>query len=316
MEEQRLAQEPSAGTGDKPLTTNLEMVRGLVNSFATNPGMAGRTLRDFAEKAPQRFYEPAVKVLQEETPPAGRNFLIGLLMEKDMLWQALADPHLIVREKAIDLTRHLQRTYPMMESQLLRYVLHGVNGPGVATLADWARLERVLGLLAKATNTPRLIAMLANLLRNASKPVRLKAAPVIIRCIRHAQWLKEMLHEEDVAVRLAAVECYLGVKPSGEELAVMQKIASDEHHQVATTALVVIYLHGDANLAKERLLDFTHHPDPKFRAATAWAMGKLNNPEFLPHLQRMVRDDQGEVKREALLACVALRKDKHTNEAA
>ncbi len=242
-------------------------------------------------------------------------------MERDVFLKALSNPEAFQREKALDLAQVAQRTYPTMESQLLRQALQDVTGPGAkpSEEADWERLHRVLDILGYLGNVTRVIPILTNLLRSSPSSIRAKLAPLIIRCIRNPQWMRDLAGDVDPDVRANAVEVFLTVDPLPEEVEILQKFAADPHHRVATTALTALSRNGGRDMAEARLLEFCHHTDAAFRAAAASAMGKTGNPRFLPELQRMVREEQGDVKRMAFLSCVSLRKDKTTasgNEAA
>ncbi|MBL8216506.1 MAG: HEAT repeat domain-containing protein [Bryobacterales bacterium] len=295
----------------------------LIQGFAGSPAASGRAVREFADRAPQRFADAACLVLREAVPEAGRNFLLGILMERDVFLKVLPDPKIFVREKALELAQVVHRTYPNVESQLLRQALQDVMGPGAKPSedADWEKLHRVLDILGHMGHSTRVMPILTNLLRSSTANIRARLAPMIICSIRNPQWMRELASDVDAQVRANAVESFLTVDPLAEEVELLHKLAADSNHRVATTTLVVLSRHGDRDLAEARLLEFCHHKDPAFRAATAWAMGKTGNPRFLPELQRMVREEQGDVKRMAFLSCVSLRKEQATaaassNEAA
>jgi hypothetical protein len=297
------------------------MLMGLVQGFGSNPSMTGRALREFGDRAPQRFVEEALQILKEDLPEPGRKFLVGILMERDILLKSLADPKVFDREKALELSLVVHRTYPMMESQLLRLSLQDITGPGSGTGEDanWENLNRTLDILGHVGATLRVMPILTNLLRSSNAFIRSKAAPLIIRTIRNPQWLRDLVLDEDPRVRSNAVEAFLTVTPLPEERETLRKMVSDPNHRVAATTLVVLHLHGEQETTEERLLEMSGHADPLFRASAAWAMGKTGNPRFLADLQRMVREETGDVKRMAFLSCVSLRKEKPaatTNEAA
>lgn len=296
---------------------------GLIHSFGSSPAANGRAIREFSDRAPQRFADAACLVLRETVPDAGRNFLLGILMERDVFLKVLPDPKIFNREKALELAHVVHRAYPNVESQLLRQALQDIVGPGANPPddVDWDKLHRVLEILGNMGSTNRVMTILTNFLRSSTANIRAKLAPLIVRSIRNPQWMRELVSDVDANVRANAVEVFLTVDPLPEEMETLQKLAADSNHRVATTTLVVLSRHGARDMAEARLIEFCHHKDPAFRAATAWAMGKTGNPLFLPELQRMVREEQGDVKRMAFLSCVSLRKEQATatssgNEAA
>lgn len=311
---ERAQSDQRAANGSSNAVVSHGMLLGLVQGFTGNAASTGKAIRDVADRSPQRFVDAACLVLREDVPETGRNFLIALMMERDVFLKALSDPQIFSRDKALDLAHVVHRTYPNIEAQLLRQALQGLTGPGVKEWAesDWEKLSRVLEILAHLGHTMRVMPILSNLLRSANTSIRLKAAPLVIRTIRSPQWLRELASDDDGRVRAAAAEAFLTVTPLPEELDILHKLADDPNPRVSTMVLIALSLHGDRDMAEKRLSEFCHHSDPAFRAAAAWAMGKTGNPHFVPELQRMVREEQGEAKRMAFLSCVSLRKEQAT----
>jgi hypothetical protein len=66
-------------------------------------------------------------------------------------------------------------------------------------------------------------------------------------------------------------------------------------------------LHGDSR-AVDKLIEFINSADPHFQVAAAWAMGRSQNPGFLPVLQLLIREQSGSLKRMAMRSCALIRK--------
>jgi HEAT repeat protein len=311
--EERISQTASArdlgpGQAEARDKSQYYALKGVLTNFASNPAVNGKTVRTFLEKSPRQFFALSLQLLKEGgLSQTGRTYLVGLLADRQVMVHALCRADTLSCEEAIELATHLQKTYPTIDSQLIRYALEGITEHSPDE--EWARLERALAVVAHLTASQRLIPTLMALLRDEDARLRSRAAPHVIRAIRNPAWLRELVKDDDPRVRSNAVETFLALTPMPEEMELIEQLVTDVHHRVASTATMVVYFHADRARAEAVLDGFAKHHDPAFRAAAAWAMGLTRNASYLSVLQQMIREENGEIKRAALQSCVSLRRE-------
>lgn len=290
------------------LATDVEfnLLQDLVRSFPRIPILARRSMRALLTRAPDKFYAGALQILRESPHCAGVDYLIGLLLESDLLLMALADVEAFSLESALALGANLSRLDPQVDSKLLQYALredrHGERE------ASSESLERILEILEAISDCTRLVPNLMKLLRRGNERVGSKAARLLARVHRNPGWLNQQMNHEDPRVRANAIEGILLGSPGARELEVVWRAAEDAHHRVQSTALLVLYHNGHQERAGNSLLGLTEHRVELHRAAGAWALGETRNREFLARVQRMAREDHGYARRMALKTAVRLRK--------
>jgi HEAT repeat protein len=167
-------------------------------------------------------------------------------------------------------------------------------------------IERALNLIERTAAVERLSAFMVQPLRHQHRRIRSKAALLFARANGNPALLYErFLKETDARVRANLIEGLWEVDAAGKS-DVLWKAARDSHHRVAVNALVGLCMMQDAK-ASERLKVLTTHESPDIRAAAAWAMGKMADPQYLDVLNRMYKEDEGAPKRNALGALVRIR---------
>lgn len=118
--------------------------------------------------------------------------------------------------------------------------------------------------------------------------------------------LGESLFEDpDPRVRANVIESLWG-RSDDEALARFQAALQDSHPRPAANACVGLYLAGRAEAVRELSL-LAAHPEPRFRAAAAWAMGRTGHPRFLPLLAEMRAASPAPV---SLLKCIVQAKER------
>jgi LmbE family N-acetylglucosaminyl deacetylase len=279
------------------------LLSDLVNSFASNPVVARRAMRELLMHSPGGFYSAALQVLKTGNDGAGKDYLIGLLLENNLLTHALGDPNAFSLEVAIALAKSLCRVDPQLDAKLMRQVMKD-DGTFVREM-DVERLERVLAVIDEISDGTRLITSLMKLLRHPNPRVCSKAALLVVRAHRNADWFAQQMSNPDPRVRASTIEGLLYARPNDREIAALWQHAQDGHHRVATTALLVLYQNGKE--VGDMLEQLATHSDERFRAAAAWAMGETQDARFLPTVQSMARSDTGMAKRAALRASVKIR---------
>ncbi|MBL8230138.1 MAG: HEAT repeat domain-containing protein [Bryobacterales bacterium] len=282
------------------------LLSDLTNSFGSNPVVARRAMRELLMHSPGGFYSAALNILKSGNDGPGFDYLIGLLLENNLLTYALGDPEAFPVDVAITLAKSLSRVDPQLDAKLMRQIL---KDDGTFTEgANVDRLERVLAVVDEISDGTRLVTSLMKLVRHPNPRVCSKASLMVVRAHRNADWFAQQMSNPDPRVRANTVEGLLYARPNEKELAGLWQYSRDPHHRVATTALLVLYKNGKEE-AGDLLEQLATHSSEYFRAAAAWAMGQTLDPRFLALVQGMVRSDQGLAKRAALKASVLIRKE-------
>jgi HEAT repeat protein len=215
----------------------------------------------------------------------------------DSTCRALLDPQGPPLTEALRLARQMRQETTDLSLRLLRCAAEMRES---GTDPDPRRL---LALLSDAPGGARLAYALIPYMRSADPQIRSKAALLIARTGFSLQWALRQLEDPDPRVRANVVEG-IGASPEPRRfLGALRRAARDPHHRVATTALIVLVRLG-AQTAAEDLREMASHPDPRFRAAAAWAMGQVGAAQFEPVLQTLRRDPHHAVRFCALRALV------------
>jgi len=290
---------------DTQVQMEFNLLSELVFAFASNPVLARRGMRELMAFAPSKSYSAFLQLLKQGSEGPGTDFLIGLLLENDLLIVALADPTAFPLNAAVLLARNLRRLDPRLDTKLLQHVM---PGPGRGREVPPDAIERVLEILDQTSDASRLIPILMKLQRHGNDRIRSKATLLLVRAHRNPDWLQSQLSNPDHRIRANAIEGLLDAKPGDKELAMLWEAAQESHHRVATTALVVLHRNGHPEAAGEGLIKLSSHPQPAFRAAAAWGMGRTEDERFLETVQSMIRGETGSVRRMAMQSSILLRK--------
>jgi hypothetical protein len=290
---------------DTQVEVEFNLLSELVSAFGSNPVLARRAMRELMAFAPAKSYSASLQLLKQGAEGPGTDFLISLLLENDLLILALADPTAFPLNAAVQLARNLCRLEPRLDAKLLRHVM---PDPGSGREVPKEAIERVLEVLDQTSDASRLVPVLMKLQRLGDDRIRSKATLLLVRAHRNPDWLQSQLSNPDHRVRSNAIEGLLDTKPGDKELAMLWDASQERHHRVATTALVVLYRNGHAEAAGEGLMKLSTHPQPAFRAAAAWAMGRTEDERFLETVQSMIRGETGSVRRMAMQSSILLRK--------
>jgi HEAT repeat protein len=228
-----------------------------------------------------------------QTP--GHAYLLNLLVENDLLPQALANDAEFSFAEAVDFVTIASRIDPLLDTKLARWTLNRLRGESAERATPAAR--RILNILERTSTSNRLASILVQLLRIPDPAIRSKAALLLGRGTRGVRWA---LGERDPRVRANAVEAVWGVDSKGIRKALWQ-LAKDSNNRVAGNALLGLYSLGEEP-AMEGLLRMSEHSFPRFRATAAWVMGQTQDPSFLEALHRLEKDRDAQVQRNASLA--------------
>ena len=280
----------------------------LLEEFASHPVSAGRALGDLLARDRRQFFAAAIEALKSGARTPAHAHLLNLLIDNDLLAEALADPSKFSLEEAIDFFRLIARMDPLLDAKLARWLVRHVQPE---PSARGAAALRVLRILEETSAADRLRPMLVQLLRFPDPAIRSKVALLLGRSTQAVRWA---MGDADPRVRANATEAIWGVD-SKETRRTLWALARDPNNRVVGNALLGLYKLGDPAAAEE-LACMSRHLSPRFRATAAWAMGQTHDRGFLEDLRRLEGDPDGNVRRNARLALARLRVGSTLEEAA
>jgi HEAT repeat protein len=276
----------------------------LVAGFETNPKEARRAMRKLLAHNNLKFFAAACQILKKGADTPGRDYLIKLLLEGDLLLVSLADVTLFSLDTAVALANVLLAFDPLLDFKLIRSLFQGDQ---VETgEMDTALAQRVLDVIAALPKHVRILPLLLKLLRVSNPRLRSKAVLLFCQVSKNLQWVERTLADEDPNVRASAIEGLWGSDTPGVR-AILREAARDVDHHVAANALVGMYL-LDGREAAPQLEQMAKHPAPLSRAAAASAMGRTADDSFIPLLNSLVKDYNAQVRSAAFRALVAIRR--------
>jgi hypothetical protein len=274
----------------------------LVAGFDTNSKEARRAMRKLLAHDNHRFFCSACRILKSGVETAGREYLMKLLLEGDLLLVCLADPMLFSLETALDLAKVFVRLDPLLDFRLMQLLFRGDRAETGEVDAEQAM--RVLELVAALPRHNRILPLLLKLLRFPDPALRSRAVLLFCQVSKNTQWVEQRLADEDREVRASAVEGLWGLNTPGAR-AILREAACDTHYRVMANALVELSLLDGSSAAMEEM---ARHPASPFRIAAALSMGRALDENFVPLLNAMVKDVNAEVRGAALRSLVAIRR--------
>jgi len=275
----------------------------LVADFDSKSKEARRAMRKLLAHDTHRFFCSACRILRDGLESPGREYLMKLLLEGDLLLACLADPTLFSLETALELAKVFVRIDALLDFKLMQLLFRSEAETGDV---DAEQAIRVLDLVAALPRHNRILPLLLKLLRLPNPVLRSRAVLVFCQVSKNTQWVEQRLADVDPDVRASAVEGLWGTDTPGAR-AILREAARDMHHRVVANALVGIYL-LDGLLAIDQLQEMSRHPASPFRAAAALAMGRSHDEHFVPLLNSMVKDVNADVRSAALRGLVNIRR--------
>jgi len=274
------------------------LIRQLVTHFSANQVAARRGLHELLVRSPARALAAIYRVLSEDLAGNAEAFLLTLLLADESRLVPLVLPESLDFAAAVRIAKALARTDATVETMLIRVASRERQPEAVL---------RVLSVLEEFSDCTRISQQLQLLCRQPNELIRSKAARLAIRTSRERERLVQLLSDTDPRVRANAAEVFLSSSPKPTEIEELWRLADDPHHRPATTALAALAISGDSQ-AIYKLIEMMNAPDPAFRLAAAWAMGRTQNPVFLTVLQNMIREQTGNLKRMCMRSCALIRK--------
>lgn len=158
-------------------------------------------------------------------------------------------------------------------------------------------LVRALTLIEDIEDYSAFYPRLCTLTWHPDNFIRSKAVLALCRVRPNRSLIDRQLESPDARVRANAVEA-LWYAPQGSAVRVFQEALGDKNHRVVVNALVGLYHHKDESYY-DKMVALAEHPEPRFRAALAWALGRIPEDKLLPILQKLAADSSPEVQSRA-----------------
>lgn len=287
-----------------------ERLNEQIERFDLDPSRARNVLRNLLNDNREEFCDAAARFLVEGDQTAGGRFLHELLTGKGLL--PLCNPVLLSLEHEIAIARSVAERDPLLDVKLARRISALVAGPGRGQF-EVAVAQRILEILAAITDGARILPILIQVLRDPDGRLRSKAALLVGRTNKSAQWVEQVMREPDARVRANSIEALWGVDTEAVR-AVLRAATKDPNNRVLGNALLGLYRLGDVSTIG-RVLSLATHPAPVFRSTAAWIMGETDDPRFLPALARMIRETDAQVRRSVFRAIAHIKQAlaRHTN---
>ncbi len=286
------------------------LLQSLVDAFQSSSAMSKRDMRRMLEKDAAWFLQSSCRVLKASAEGPGAVYLMELLWSNPVLVSGLIDPALLPLDTAIRFAKQWVEYDSMLDIKLLH-----MGFPSEATTVqnvDIVRAKRVLAIVNELPACRHILLPLVNLLHSPDPKVRSKAVSLYGRTSQNAEWVRRQLAEGDARVRANAVESLWGTDSTCTR-AVLQEAARDQHHRVAANALVGLHRIGAYDVTAS-LQKMAQAEEPMGRAAAAFAMGQILNPDFKPVLESLLKDDSPQVRSQALRSLIRLKRQPQPEE--
>ena len=270
------------GSGDEA-----SVLATLVSSFSASPVANGRRMRDLLHLNPHAFRAGTVSALHRSTDERGYRYLVTLLSSNDLLVPLLSDAALPL-PFAITLAATAVKVDPQLHLRLIRTL---VDSMLEAKDLPEETACRLLGLLGSITEIAGLQHFLKQMLFHPSARIRSKVGLLIGRGPAGARAIETLLSDENERVRANAAEA-LWDWEEPHLTQVFSRLLTDPNHRVVGNAIIGLYLRGDLR-STDAIQRLNSHPDPLFRAAGIWAMGRSKDPRYRPQLARMLAESSG-----------------------
>ncbi len=290
--------------GTQIAPTRLE---ALLETFDRDAAACREHIRILLEKDAQAFQEGLIPALKSNSSAQGVQYVLGLLVAGDRLFEALCDPAL-TREEAIALLRSAMEIDPAADVNLARRLVDEASGELPPSTSG-----RLMEVLDKSTQSGRIMSSLLRLMRLPDPQIRSKAVLMIGRANGNIRWVRYRLDDPDARTRASAVEA-LWDSDTTEVRELLLTAAQDTNNRVAGNALFALYRMGAVQAVAE-LLRMAASEDPMFRASAAWAMGETGDRRFADALRKMICDEKAVVRKRAISALGRMRRSAASTQA-
>lgn len=283
-----------------------------VENFETDRANA-IVLRRLAKEDPASFVERGLEILRAgaDTPVSG--CLADLLLKMPSFFLALCDPRNLKYEDALALAARLMARDPIFDTRLAQ-CLPG-RGDKSAEMLRGAAAERALDILDEVSIGQRLIPILSHLTTHSDARLSSKVALILGKRVQNLGWAKRIIEEAvDPRLRANAIESVWGSR-FPEVVDIFREYLTDNHHRVVGNCIVGLQIAGETDAI--RIVEkVAADPQPDFRMAAAWAMGKMGDAAFVERLSPLLKDSSLGVRRAAFRSIRLIREiEKRDDEA-
>lgn len=171
----------------------------------------------------------------------------------------------------------------------------------MAALTEPAALLRALTLAPALGDYSILIPWLRSLVHHSNTHVRSRAAKILCQLRPNKGLLSRHMQSPDPRVRASVMEALWQPKilpPANDILPLFRSALADPNHRVVANALVGLYRFGETD-ALLKMIALSSDKQHMFRAATAWAMGVVDDSRAVPILRQLRFDPSFTVRQRA-----------------
>jgi HEAT repeat protein len=286
----------------------------LIDDAEAGSAVLKRDMRRLLEKDPAGFLQSACRILQVRSERPGMASMLDLLWSSPILLGSLSDPSMLPLPAAIGFAKRWITFDPMLDIKLLSLGFPSVE-TDVEGAGDGTGSKRALEIVCEMPPNRHLLQPLARLLRSPNPFVRSKAALMYARASDNPEWVLKMLADPDVRIRANAVEGLWETKAENAA-AVFKEAALNTDHRVQINGLLGLHYLGDTSVDLRAALEkIASSPSSVVRAAVAFAMGRIMNAAYVPALEGLLKDENQQVRRQALQALISIRRQNRKESA-
>lgn len=281
-------------------------LRRLIDDTVSSSAVLKRDMRRLLEKDARGFLQSACRILKVCSDRPGVASMLDLLWSSPVLLGSLIDATMLPLPTAIAFAKRWVAFDPMLDIKLLE--IGFPSREDAETVADSVGSKRALEIVSKLPPNRHVLQPLTKLLRSPDLYVRSKAALMYARASDNPDWVRKMLADPDGRMRANAVEGLWETKVASAG-AVFREAALDPDHRVQVNALLGLHYIGNTSVDLRAALEkITRAPNPVARAAAAFAMGRIMDPIYGQVLENLLKDENQQVRRQALQALIAIRR--------
>lgn len=261
-----------------PSITGEELARILAR-YEQDPILARKELRALSDSDVSEFIRVAIVHLGGGGAGPAEIHLSQMLSADRAYLDVLTNPDLLADDACVAAASTMARADPEFYRKVME--MRGCT--------DQRRVLRILHFIARDDQAMTLVPWLRDLVEDENSHLASKAALILCRLTKNPMVLEKFLRSDDARIRANAVEGLWGGGNSSGARVLLREAAGDSNHRVAANALVELYRCGEG-AARGKIKELADHPDARFRAAIAWAIGEIASPDLLPILQPLERD--------------------------
>ncbi len=243
---------------------------------------------------PEEITQIALRHIAVEPVTAAAREMTAWLAADNAYLALLFDPVCLSLEdarRAMDVMRGADARFAVKLSRVMEEV----------TAAD--RLVRALTLIEDIEDYSAFYPRLCTLTWHPDNYIRSKAVLALCKVRPNRSLIDRQLESSDGRVRANAIEA-LWHAPVPSATRVFREALGDSHHRVVVNALIGLYHHKDESFY-DKMVALAGHPEPRFRAALAWAIGQIREEKLTPLLHRLAADSSPEVRARAQASLAA-----------